>query len=427
MPRAALACLLPVLFALPVTADHPTPAAGPDPTPTEPYPPDILQRDTLTGDWFGLGRKLQEDCGITFALSATQVYQINLTGGISTHRRNGRYEGSYDAELFLDLEKLLKLPGGLIYLRAEGDWSRGLDPTSIGSAVGNVNGDAYQDLSIALIEYWYEQAFFDKTLAVRLGKLDITGGFEHHGCAVAFDCNQYANDETLQFLNAALVNNPTIPFPDYGLAAAVIWSPVKWWYVSGGIADALADRRESGFNTAFEGKVFTVQETGVRLELPSPRGEMVGAYRFGLWYDSQEKPTADGDFDSDSVGFYLSFDQMVYRESADDEQGLGVFFRYGLGNPDTSTIEDFWSVGCQYQGLIPTRDDDVLGFGVAQGTLERKWGFNKPQETIFELYYGCWITPWLQIAPDFQYILNPGGTKASGDAFVIGFRAQIAL
>lgn len=70
-----------------------------------------------------------------------------------------------------------------------------------------------------ITELWYEHALLDDTLRVRLGKMDITGGFECRGCPVSFDGSLYANDETGQFLNSALVNNPTIPFPDKGLGA----------------------------------------------------------------------------------------------------------------------------------------------------------------------------------------------------------------
>jgi len=103
-------------------------------------PPALTDRQTLTNGWFGLGERLEKQ-GLTFGLSATQVYQINLQGGLSTHRRAGRYSGSYDAELELDLGKLLRHPGGQVYLLAQGSWSDGLDASSVGSWFG-VNGDA---------------------------------------------------------------------------------------------------------------------------------------------------------------------------------------------------------------------------------------------------------------------------------------------
>ena len=111
------------------------------------------------------------------------------------------------------------------------------------------------------------------------------------GCPVAFDGNAYANDPSGQFLNVALGNNPTIPFPDKGLGAVLYYNPLEWWYVSGGIVDVLADARESGFTTALhdEDFFFYVFETGVTPQFDSDNGPLQGAYRIGLWIDGQDK------------------------------------------------------------------------------------------------------------------------------------------
>lgn len=207
-------------------------------------PRSLLQRETLTNNWFGLRERLSEQ-GITVGLGLTQIYQINLDGGLATHRRAGRYTGSYDLEFEFDLEKLLNLKGGLVYVSAEGSWSDGLDASSIGSVPGfEINGDAAGGRSIDVTQLYYEQALFGEKLRFRIGKLDISGGFECRGCPVAFDGSAFANDETTQFLNAALVNNPTIPMPEEGLGAVVYVQPADWWYVSAGVADAQADARD---------------------------------------------------------------------------------------------------------------------------------------------------------------------------------------
>ena len=391
--------------------------------------PSLLQCETLTNNWFGLGEKLAEK-GISVGLGATQIYQQNLHGGMSTHRRAGRYTGSYDLEAEFDLEKLMNVKGGLIFLHAEGSWSDGLDASSIGSIFG-VNGDAAGDRSMDLTELYYEQTLLGDKLTFRIGKLDVGGGFECRGCPVAFDGSAFANDETSQFLNAALVNNPTIPMPDNGLAAVVHTQPLEWWYVSAGVADAQADARETGFNTAFHGEdhFFSIFETGVAPRIQSVKGPLQGTYRAGFWYDPQPKDKHNGGTKRDDMGFYLSLDQMVLKENADDDdpQGLGLFARYGWADKDVSEIECFWSAGAQYQGLIPTRDDDVLGFGVARGRFVEDAGFTRDHETAMELYYNTVITPWLSISPSMQYVFSPGGDNTVDDAVVLGFRMQMSF
>ena len=123
--------------------------------------------------------------------------------------------------------------------------------------------------------------------------------------------------------------------------------------------------------------------------VPGPNGLMRGAYRVGVWYDPQDKPRNSGSMKRDDVGFYISADQVVLKETDDEEdaQGLGVFGRLGYADHDVSAVRCFWSAGAQYQGLLPTRDDDVIAVGVAQGRLTRTAGFTEPHETVVEAYY----------------------------------------
>ncbi|MHC4659380.1 MAG: carbohydrate porin [Planctomycetota bacterium] len=385
----------------------------------------------MTDGFWGLNDELAHK-GIELGLSATQIYQQNVRGGISKHRRAGRFSGSYDLELSADLRKLLGLEGGSLYMLTEDVWSKsaGIDGLSVGSVFG-VNGDARARRSMDITELWYEHAFLDDSLRIRVGKMDLTGGFEHHGCPVSFDCSAYANDETTQFLNGALINNPTIPFPAYGLGVAVHYSPTHLWYVSAAVADAQADIRETGFRTTFhdEDYFFYIVETGITPQLDSAKGPLQGAYRVGLWYDPQDKERfSDGRIRRDDTGFYLSFDQTLCRENndAEDTQGLGVFGRYGWASSKVNEITNFWSAGIQYQGLIPDRDDDVLALGLAQGVFsDRASDYVDDYETACELYYSAQITPWMSVSPSIQYIANPGGNEITSDAVVLGVRLQM--
>jgi porin len=397
----------------------------------------VWQRETLTNGLFGLGDELHQK-GVEVGLSATHIYQHNTKGGISTHRRTGRYSGSYDVEIEADFEKLFGVEGGRLYMHAEGKWSEsaGINDPSVAS-VFNVNGDGAPRRAIDITELWYEQMFLFGELRLRFGKMDLTGGFEHRNCPVSFDCSNFANDENTQFLNGALINNPTIPFPDYGLGVAVHYDPDNFWYASAAVADAQADVRETGFRTTFCGEdyFFYIVETGITPLFGSANGALAGAYRIGLWYDPQPKASTDlaeaGESCRDDVGFYITCDQMITKENLDpeDSQGLGVFFRYGNANSKRNDITNFWSLGFQYQGLLDGRDDDVLGVGFAHGTFSDKASatYTNDYESAFEVYYSVQIAPWLVISPDFQYVTNPGGDGSISDAVVVGVRALMVF
>ena len=418
--RATSAVLVGVLLVVggPSAAQEPAPPAEPN------KPPDLCSRDSLTGRWLGLGKTLAEQ-GVRVGLGLTQVYQVNLEGGLATHRHAGRYTGSYDLEVELDLERLLRLPGGTFFVLAEGSWSDGLNASSVGGLLG-LNDDAGGDRSIDVTEMWHEQRLLDGRLIFRIGKIDLTSGFECRRCPAAFDGSAYANDEVTQFLSSALVNNPTIPFPDNGLGAMVHVEPVAGLYVAAGVADAQADGRETGLRTAFheEDQFLGILEVGLA---PGLLGRP-GAYRVGLWYDPQPKDRFSGGTQRDDVGFYASCDQLVYKENADvkDIQGLGLFGRFGCADSDVNEMAGFWSVGGQYRGPIPGRDDDVLALGVAQGLLSRdaEWG-RASQETVMEMYYSAAVFGWLTVSGHVQYVNNPGGTNDVDDAVVVGLRAQV--
>jgi carbohydrate-selective porin OprB len=380
-----------------------------------------------------LKQKTYTDSGIDIEIGMTGIYQQNVNGGLSTHRRAGRNSGSYDMEISMDLEKILGMKNSSLFVHTEGFWSKsaGIDGPSVGSFFG-VNADAVPRDSVVVTELWFERAMFDGKFLLRIGKMDLTGGFECGDWPVAFDAGAFANDETSQFLNSALVNNPTIPFPIYALGLAGYYNPMEWWYLSAGVVDAQNDLRETGLRTTFYGEdyFFYIFETGVTPVMDSSNGPLQGAYRIGLWNDPQPKAHSDAmKTYRDDVGLYLSCDQMLYKESSgdNDSQGLGAFARYGYADGDKNDMTNFRSFGIQYQGLLDGRDEDVLGAGFAQGFFSDKASitYAEDYESAFEFYYSARLEPCLNISPSIQYITNTGGSGTTEDSVVLSVRVQM--
>jgi len=383
---------------------------------------DFWKCDSPTDGFWGLNDRLAPS-GIEIGLGLTNVYQTNVHGGLSTNDRRGRHVGRYDLELSADLEKLLGIEGGSLFLLGWGGWpdTEGIDGHSVGSAWG-INALSYGNRSMDIVEFFYEGPFFAEDLTLAIGKLDFTG---------IFDASQYADDECSQFLNASLVDDPTIPFPAQGLGIVLNWDITDSWYLMGGIADAQADSRETGFRTTFhdEDYFFYALETGKTIDIDSANGPMSGTYRFGMWVDGQDKERfSNGQRHRDDTGFYTSCDQMLYKEnsSPEDTQGLGGFFRYGWADSKYNSITNFFSLGLQYQGLIEGRDEDVLGIGYSRGFFSDNDSASYPEdyESVLEAYYNVQVSPWFVVSPSIQYVANPSdgaGTKTS-DAIIMGLR-----
>lgn len=371
--------------------------------------------------------------GIYSDIGLTNTYQANVNGGLSTSDHNGRYTGSYDLEINVDLQRLLQIENSSIYILIEGSWpdQEGITPESVGSYF-SVNDDAAGNRSMDITELWFETHNDLKTFRFRAGKMDLTAGYEFHNYPVAFDTSFFANDETSQFLNSALVNNPQIPFPDNGISAAFFLEPIHRFYISAGVQDAQADARETGFNTAFHGEdhFFYIAETGILSEAHSNNGPMPGALRAGIWYDPQPKERFESNsIKRDDFGFYTNYDQFLYKENKDEEdmQGLGIFLRAGYSDQDVSDLNTFISLGLSYAGLIEGRDDDVAGLGYARGIFSDKAPVNDSYESVYELYYNASVSQNARLTPNVQFIKNPAADSDADDALILGCRLQLDI
>jgi porin len=395
---------------------------------------------SMPGQKTGEATSFLPDTGpFSFEFGLTNIYQQNLRGGLSTHDGRGRFAGSYDVEMTADLKRLLGIDNAELFTHVEGFWPKtpGIDPVSVGSFF-NVNGDAIPRDAAVITELWYQQKFFDNNLTVRVGKMDLRGGFECSGCPVSFDCNPYANDETSQFLNYALVNNPSIPFPFYSsLGIAAHYTPTEDWYITAAAADSHGDYRESGFNTAFDGKDYFlyIAETGITPKINSARGSLQGQYGIGVWH--RPEPTGVSDSPEtyrNNTGTYITAGQMLWKENEqkEDEQGLGTFFRFGYAPSKMNDLTQFYSTGLSYQGLFDGRDKDVLAVGVARGYFSDHASgvYTQDSETVLETFYNIEMTKWMTLTPSLQYVTNPSSAdneRQPKDAVVFGLRMQMVF
>ena len=404
----------------------------------------LLEQETLTEGMWGLQDMLAEQ-GMTLDATST-TYYLQSVRGQGKRKKTSRFTGEIDVELTIDTEKALGISNGTIYVYGQTSWSkRGAVDADAGGTVFDISGGSgVARRSMDILEYWYEHAF-ENGLNIRAGKIDITGGFQCRGCPVSFDGNSYANDATTQFQNGALGNNPTIPFPDQGLGVVAFYNPTDLWYASIGVADSQdnLDNRRAGWGTGLhqEDHYLYIAEAGVTPQIDSANGPMQGAYRFGVWNDPKPKGHIDAVGSAaarrDDVGLYLSFDQMVCKENSDPEdgQGAGAFFRYGYASKEKNDIQNFFSLGFQYQGLLDGRDDDVFGIGYAHGTMSDKASatYTDDYEAVWEAYYNIAVSPWLNISPSVQYVQNPGAEKNTSatanrsDLVIIGLRAQVVF
>lgn len=374
-------------------------------------------------------RSWLEERGLTLNVFFMHYYGVNARGGLNTTNAQ-RHSGSADYFALLETERAGFWKGGSLLLQAKSNYNQNINP-DVG-ALGDPIDDADFDEAIYVDQLWYQHQAFDSRVQLRAGYLDLQ---------TIIDRNAYANSEDVQFMTTFLDNNNVIIPLKIGFGAALWVRPARWLELIAGVSDAEGQSREAGFDTAFDDfeSLLVYGEVGFGVDIPSARGALPGKYRFGTFYDPRSNPifgrsdpvTDEPRLQRGDVGWYLSFDQLALRESEKDEQGLGVFARYGARDDKVHRVAHFWSIGVQYQGILPTRDRDAFGIGFYQTIASDRYreyvDREFSRETALELYYRAQVTPWLAVTPDFQYIADPGALKSARDSCVFVLRIRAAF
>jgi porin len=112
-------------------------------------------------------------------------------------------------------------------------------------------------------------------------------------------------------------------------------------------------------------------------------------------------------------------------------KGFGIFTHIGFSLQTSSFINFYMDGGLTYKGLIPTRDNDVLGVTVAYGHLsngpqDNEGRSNPGYKIVLEATYQIELAPWLTLQPDLQYVINPSGTDIA-NALVLGARTTVSF
>ena len=130
--------------------------------------------------------------------------------------------------------------------------------------------------------------------------------------------------------------------------------------------------------------------------------------------------------------------QSVFREAHAGpgfKRGLDIFGGIDYSPDNVSLAYLQVTGGLRYTGLLPTRDRDTLGLGLAYTQFSRR--FNTPDsvsangrytsETALEINYIYHLTRWLSVQPFNQYYLNPGGIGRHEDALLTGFGSKVVF
>lgn len=223
---------------------------------------------------------------------------------------------------------------------------------------------------------------------------------------VFIDDNAFANDEYTQFVGKPFVNNPMFDSEDeFGpvMAAQISpWKPLKFTFLYASTTRPYLPeyQQKSIWNNIFDTPFLAGQLTFS----PNLFG-YDGNYRVYGWGATYEHDKISGNGTAEGWGIGLSFDQMVHEK-------VGLFARFGYSNEEVYEAPWFWSVGANFKGLIPHRDEDEIGLGVAGLEANSDLGYNGT-ELHLEAYYRIVLSEYFSISPDIQFVANPLGNSSN--------------
>jgi porin len=400
--------------------------------------------DYLTGNWGGLRDRLESD-GLHFF----GFYTMDPAGNVSGGKRQGAtYVDDWYFGATFDLDKLIGWTGGKFTVSGINRDGPSLTNDYIGSQFNAQQ--CYGGQNVFLYGVFLEQKLLDDKVILKLGRFSSSDDF-NASPLYGYSMNNAINGD----IRAVLFDTQFSAYPFSTWAASLRVNPTPQTYAQLGVfqnSDRLFSPSLNGVNWDIrdEDGVFIIGQVGWTPEFckqvvqsatdgktgrePELKG-LPGHYWVGGSVSTWEYPQFGTVVKAtDSYGFYVHADQMVYQETPGSDQGLTAFSTYCLYPQQNISIMP-WQVtlGLNYKGLFPGRDDDHTMLHVSYGEFSSDYadtveaaGNGRPQyEMLVEMGHRFAVTKFAYFQPDIQWIINPSGTHRIENAVVIG--AQIGV
>jgi porin len=420
----------------------------------QPSAPTFWTGDFLTGDWSGV-RSTWMDKGVELMFVWYNDVYANVSGGAQT---GAVYYGVGITSFDVYAKRAGLWENGQLHLTTALTTGRSLAYEYIGS----INATEYYDNAFAdgmkLFEAWYEQTFLEKALAVRVGMIYPYVQFGALSSAGFFQNGAF---QTPSFLgsrfNGTLGTGFATSFIGAPLAVQARFMPHPSWQFMAQIQDGYVDPsggyavlNRHGVNPRIkssEGAEILLQTNYLWNQTPGTTG-LPGMLSAGM----QVHSSAFADLHMNTSGQSLALaggtprsvsgnmlwyvlGEHTLGRFADGRRSVTAFAKVTKAVESVNPVSLSLAAGLTFSGPIPSRPGDALSIGYARSKVARpladlaKDSGNDAvsAESVFEVNYSGMFAPWLLARPCMQWIHNPGGSDAVGDAFVFGLTTGISI
>jgi porin len=296
----------------------------------------------------------------------------------------------------------------------------------------------YTSETYRLVELYLQESLYNQRLLIKMGRL--CGGNDFLTSPLYL---RYVTDAICSNPIAIFFNTPfqAYPFTEWGAYLGFKPAPcflMKWAVYN--TNQQIQKNKYHGANFTFHSPqgVFLITEWHYLLNQEAGDSGLSGNYKIGGYYiTGKTAKFEDGDA-SCNAGYYFLFDQMFYR------QGLTAWGAFLFAPKSKNEFPFFMAAGLIDKGIVASRPDDALCFGIAYGHyspdlrhielaakrsgLVGPWG-RRPQtaETDLELNYWIHVNRWIDLTPVAQFIINPKGYGTIQNALTLGMQVLITL
>ena len=380
---------------------------------------------TIDGNWAGYRQELADD-GVVVSGSTI----VDLLGNVSGQVRAFAPANASLLAVDADLQKLIDLDGLLVHSEFVANAGQNLSTKSIGNLLQVAT--AFAQPGYYLGQMYAQQKLFSDKLTLQVGRMTTANNFA--------SLPVFANYVSFA-VNPIPINltNNTIYFtslPAVEWAAVGTIAPAEWIAFAVGVYNTnlpsglpLASRHGIDFSFQGSGGPMEVAQLTYSLNRGSKDMGLPGTYYIGGFYSGADYVSlSEGSTRKGNYGFYLAGQQMIYRRGGlNSDVGLTPWISVAY-TPQQSInqLPLLVIAGAVYHGLIPGRSDDNTAVGFYYGKISTSVPSGSGEKVV-ELAYTWWVTPWLGLTPDLQYVLTPGGGSSSRNAAVIGAQFQISF
>jgi len=342
-----------------------------------------------------------------------QEQAVGVEGGFTTVLQSAD-DKAIDDELLASFDLVTTFPaaGGKWVVYVEGNTSP--RNQGVSALLGEANADAGSALDregngrLQISELHYFHSLGEGLLVS--GLVDVTG---------TLDTSEVANNETLQFLSSALVNNPTIDFPDYSLGIVYNreFSKERGYSLAVTSSHGLADNPDASYaqlvDIGASGKGVFVAAEGL---WPVASSNL----HAGVWWNTADHARLDGQLGTEqNYGLYLVVDGHLGSSL------LNV--RVGLANDKVSQAAKFLSAALERRLSKAT-----LGLGLALTGLSNEDVIPNQDDMLqAEVYLRLEPRVDLSITPAMQWLNNSGfdgsGLPLDSDQILFSLRLNFTF